>query len=94
MPRLPRLPTDAFIVALADGLRDNEPQPGAAADAVESWSTCYLVDLAQARHREYSRQAANQVSIRKTSPACGCSASSTGPSSSRATSLVEAEASY
>jgi cyclic beta-1,2-glucan synthetase len=91
VPRLPRLPSDAFIVALADGLRDNEPQPGAGADAVEAWSTRFLVDLAQARHREYSRQAANQVSIGNAITSLRLLGVIAWPVFFEATSLVEAE---
>ena len=62
-PPLPDEPSDAFAAGVVDTLRDQDPGPGPAADALRRWANLYATDLTEIRHREYCRQAANQVSI-------------------------------
>ncbi len=62
-PALPAAPSDAYAAAVWDGLRDNEPPPGPAADAVQEWAARHLADPAQVFRSVHVRQAADQVSI-------------------------------
>ncbi len=62
-PHLPENPPDGFAVGIWEGLRDNDPPPGPAADAIQEWASRHLVDPHAVQHRESCRQASNQVSI-------------------------------
>ncbi len=59
---LPPLPSDAFLVALLQALRDQAPA-GEYAESLQEWLVGHGADTTEALRREHRRQAANQVSI-------------------------------
>ena len=59
---LPPQPSDAFLVALIQALRDHAPE-GPHAERLHDWLTHHGSDTTEALRREHRRQAANQVSI-------------------------------
>ncbi|QVL34572.1 glycosyl transferase family 36 [Telmatocola sphagniphila] len=62
-PLLPTQPTDAFAVAFWEGLRDGDNTSAVRSDLVHDWLSEHIADPGKIEHREYCRQAANQVSI-------------------------------
>ncbi|CAN5242545.1 hypothetical protein BH11PLA2_BH11PLA2_10000 [soil metagenome] len=56
---LKKSPSDAYIVAAWEVIRED----GAVAEHVDEWASLHLADPHAACHREFCRQAANQVSI-------------------------------
>ncbi|OWK36353.1 glycoside hydrolase family 94 protein [Fimbriiglobus ruber] len=89
--RLPEPPADAIAVAVWEQLRDHEPPPGPGADALHGWTARHLADPAQVQHREFIRQAANQVSIGNSITSLRLLGVIDWPAFFEATSLVEAQ---
>src|SRR5262249_21750741 len=63
MVELPEEPSDAFIVALLEGLRDHVPTSSRSVEALQRWQRRHVPDSAEVLRREHQRQALCQVSI-------------------------------
>jgi cyclic beta-1,2-glucan synthetase len=63
LPSLRTNPSDAYSLALAEALRENDLRQGPINDHVERWAHLHLTNLAEIQRREFCREAADQVSI-------------------------------